>query len=155
MFLAACHPSQDASPTTSDLDPTTTSEPGTVSARLVLDSMTMSAGSTMNAHLIVENSTGADIHVDGCLSLFQLALSSEAYEPTVAWAACRQPLTVPEGESTHPLRVIARYSSCGGSGRPCASDGGTPPLPPGDYQANLYQVGEIVPPPPAITVRVT
>jgi len=41
----------------------------------VLPSTTMTAGSSMTRHVIVESDTGGALHVIGCISLFGVALS--------------------------------------------------------------------------------
>jgi hypothetical protein len=58
------------------------------------------------------------------------------------------------------VTVIASYLQCTKS-RPanaikaCLPTGRTPPLRPGQYQAKLFQLGHLVPAPPAVPVRVT
>jgi hypothetical protein len=126
-----------------------------VQARLRLDSTTMAAGASMDADLVVDNNTGGTLEVLGCRSLFGVALSSETFEPFVQWPACAQRFTLPKGESTYHLTLRATYSSCGGADRPCADDGGMPALPPGEYEARLYQSSEIAVPPAPISIRVT
>jgi hypothetical protein len=120
----------------------------------------MTAGASMAGHVLVDNTTGHAIHVSGCLSLFQVRLTSSTYRPAVAWAACLQPFTIPAGETRYPVTVRASYSQCS-QGRPrhslkaCLPDERMPSLPPGGYHARLFQAGKLVRVPPAITVRVT
>jgi hypothetical protein len=114
----------------------------------------------MSGRVVVENNTGHAVHVSGCLALFQVALASSKYQPAVAWPLCLQPFTIPIGESSYPATVEASYSECRagrpqGAVRACLPNRRPPPLPPGDYHAKLFQMGHIVPVPPAITVRVT
>jgi hypothetical protein len=158
-LLAACSgPTQNVSPTTTEPVSTTTSEPAPpLSARVVMSSTTMHAGATVDAQVIVENNTGSALHVTGCGSLFQVALSSDTIEPNIAWPACAQPLTVPVGESVYPVTVSAKYQACGDGGTlpPCGTAGDLPALPPGDYQARLYQNPVVVPAPPPVAIRVT
>jgi hypothetical protein len=131
-----------------------------LSARVMLPSQTMAAGSRMTGHVLVDNSTGHAIHVSGCLNLFQVLLTSSTYRPAVAWAACLQQFTIPAGETRYPVMVWASYSQCG-QGRPqhglraCLPCERMPPLPPGTYHARLFQVHHLVQVPPPITVRVT
>jgi hypothetical protein len=67
-------------------------------------------------------------------------------------------MTIPKGVSTYPAPVIATYSSCTRdetSPAPHCVPSGMPSLPPGQYQARLYQDHDLVPPPPSIAVEVT
>lgn len=134
--------------------------PAPLSARVVLPSRTMRAGTQMPAHVVVENNTGHAIHAGGCGSLFQVDLVSRHYHPLVVWLTCLQSFTIPVGVSRYRVIVIASYSHCA-QGRPqpgmksCLRHGGAPPLPPGEYHATLFQSGHLVPAPPAIAVRVT
>jgi hypothetical protein len=134
---------------------TTATQPAApLSARVVLPSKSMLAGSTMDATLIVENHTGDALEFAGCGSPFAVALGNDDTQPAVAWPACRQGFTLPTGKSTYALPVVARYLSCGPGGPPC--DGlDPPPLPPGEYQAKLYQNPDVVPAPTPVTIRVT
>lgn len=133
------------------------------SARIELDSTTVAAGETLSGRLVVTNNTGHDVKVIGCGSIFQVALANDAYEPEITWPACAQEITVPDGESTYPMSVQARRNVCtngpASSSTPtCEPDGSPPPLPPGDYEARLYQGSDpyvVVPDPPPVDVRVT
>lgn len=114
----------------------------------------------MSGRVVVENNTGRAIHESGCWRLFQVALTSDKYQPTVAWPTCLQIFTIPIGESSYPTTVEASYGECSpgrpqGAVRACLPDGQPPRLPPGDYHAMLFQVGNLVPVPPTMTVRVT
>lgn len=141
--------------------PHTTASAAPVSVRVVLPSRTMTAGSQMTGRVVVDNNTGHAIHEHGCLSLFQVALTSSTYHPKVAWAACLQLLTIPAGTSSYPVKIVATYFACGqGNSRDglkaCLPDQKLPPLPPGHYNAKLFiQVKHLAPAPPAIPVRVT
>jgi hypothetical protein len=132
-----------------------------MTARLVLPSQTMAAGSSMSGRLIVENGTGRAVRTGGCGTLFAVALASSTYQPTVVWPACLQYFTIPVGRSSYRVIVEARYGQCGpGSSysaiKACGPDGRPPPLPPGDYHAILFQVHpHLVQAPPPILVRVT
>jgi hypothetical protein len=114
----------------------------------------------MSAHVLVENNTGRAIRVSGCLTLFQVALASSKYQPAMAWPACAQAFTIPAGQSSYPVTVRASYLECSagrpqGAVRACLPNRRPPPLPPGDYHARLFQLGNLVPVPLAMTVRVT
>ena len=127
-----------------------------LSARVILPSKRLAAGSTMQATVRVQNDTGSPYNVGTCQGPFQVALSNTKVTPLLAWAACGRTLTIPVGTSTYPVTVQGSYVSCGmtGPGPQCVN-GSPPPLPPGKYTAKLYQESEIVRVPPPITVQVT
>lgn len=114
----------------------------------------------MAGQVLVDNDTGHAVRVAGCLALFQVVLASSTYRPAVAWPACLQQFTIPPGQTRYRVTLTASYSQCS-PGRPrdglraCLPDGRMPPLPPGTYQARLFQVRKLVQVPPAVTVRVT
>jgi hypothetical protein len=91
--------------------------PAPISARVVLPSRTMTAGSSMSGRVVAENDTGQSIRVPGCLTLFQVALASSKHHPAVAWPTCTQVFTIPIGKSSYPATVEASYSACS-PGRP-------------------------------------
>jgi hypothetical protein len=131
-----------------------------LSARVVLPSRTMTAGSSMAGHVLVDNRTGHTVRVSGCQNLFAVALTSSTYRPAVAWLLCLQRFTIPVGETRYPVTVLATYLQCSEGGPRdgvigCPPSGGMPPLPPGTYQARLFQAHKLVRVPPPITVRVT
>ena len=138
-----------------------TSRPGArVSARVVLGSRTITAGSAVAASVIVDNNSGRAIRVTGCLGLFQVVLTSSTYHPDVAWPACAQTFTIPAGQSSYSLKVEATYSSCSQRGpqgtlKSCLPGNRMPPLPPGRYHARLFQARHAVAVPAPIPVRVT
>jgi len=114
----------------------------------------------MSGWVLVENSTGHAVHASGCLTLFQVLLTSSKYRPAAAWLLCLQPFTIPVGRSAYPVTVAASYSVCGqgrprGTTRACLPDGHPPPLPLGDYHARLFQAHHLVAALPAVMVRVT
>jgi hypothetical protein len=130
-----------------------------VSARVILPSRTMAAGSFLAGRVVVQNNSGRAIRVPGCGTIFQVALVSSTYHPTVGWTQCLHTVTIPTGESSYPTPVPAIYRFCSeepqGSAPTCMFGGHPPPLPPGDYRAVLFQEGHLIPFPPAVTVRVT
>jgi len=136
-------------------------ERATVTAKIVLPSTMMTAGSSMTGHVIVENNTGQPLHVTGCISLFGVALSNSKIHQDSAFRACAQPFTIPIGESSYRVTIYATYSACSETGQPqgadpvCLPNNGIPPLPPGKYEATLVQSSVIVPIPPQIVVRIT
>jgi hypothetical protein len=114
----------------------------------------------MQARVVVRNNTGRAISAYGCGGLFAIGLVNSTYQQEVAWPLCRQHFTIPTGQSTWQAFIEASYLGCvtgPHSSRPCLPNGHPPPIPPGDYQAVVYQPppGHIVPTPPAVMVRVT
>jgi len=105
-----------------------------LSARVVLPSTTMAAGSSMRGRVVVENNSGHALHVGGCGGLFAVALSNAKIQPEVIWLACSRDFMVPVGESVYPVVVEATYLSCS-PGRPqgavmaCLPNAQEPPLP--------------------------
>lgn len=133
-----------------------------LSARIVLPSRTMTAGSQMAGHVVVDNNTGHAIYAPTCRGLFTVTLSNGTYHPAVTTPsiACRPTRAIPAGESSYPVKVVAAYLACsvghsGGGFKACLPGMKPPPLSPGSYQATLSQPGKVVPDPPAIAVRVT
>ena len=130
-----------------------------LSAQVELPSKRMAAGSESPATVVVENTTGADVTVYGCLNLFYVALGNAEVDPRelLSWPACRQPIVIRSGTSRYPVTVAARYAACfGASTPPICVDDKPPPLPPGMYKARLYQnPANAVRPPRPIAVRVT
>jgi len=113
----------------------------------------------MSGRLIVENNTGRAMRAWGCGTLFQVALTSRTYQPAIAWQLCAQSFTIQAGRSSYRVRVYASYSQCGrgfrqGASKACLPGGRPPPLPPGDYQAILFQVRHLIQAPPPVPVRV-
>src|SRR5580658_4147870 len=128
-----------------------------LSAQVILPSKRMVAGSTMTAHVIVDNRSGQALKVGGCGSLFQVLLTSAHVHPQPAWPSCIEPISVPVGVSKYTVSVMASYSMCDQRGPPpvCRKAGQPPPLPPGQYEATLFQIRSIAPPPPPPTIWVT
>jgi hypothetical protein len=130
-----------------------------VSVQVVVPSRTMEAGSSMLAHIVVDNRTGHAIHANGCGQLFELALGSDSYPAQAGWPACLQPLTIAAGKTSYPWTIRATYDSCGGTGiqpQPaCLPGGGAPPLPAGQYRVVFFQISDLVSEPAPIPVQVT
>lgn len=130
----------------------------TASARIILPSRTVTAGSQMPGRVVVDNNTGEPIHAHGCGSLFAVVLTSSTYHPDLTNGTCSQNFTIPAGKSDYPVRVLASYLACNVGGAPACPPGKQPipPLPPGHYYAKLvFLVHPFAPAPPAIPVRVT
>jgi hypothetical protein len=134
--------------------------PAPLSARVVLPAQTMTAGSSMAGHVLVDNNTGHAVRVSGCGSLFQVVLTRPGYRPTVGWLDCLQQITIPPGHTRYRVTILASYTQCGRGRqrdglRACLPGGRMPPLPPGTYHARLFQARPLARTPPAITIQVT
>jgi hypothetical protein len=133
--------------------------PALVSVQVMVPSRTMEAGSSMLAHIVVDNRTGHAIHANGCGQLFELALGSDSYPAQAGWPACLQPLTIAAGKTSYPWTIRATYDECGGTGSPpppaCLPGGGAPPLPAGMYSVVFFQSSNLVSAPAPIPVQVT
>src|SRR5690242_13765813 len=135
--VAGCASSHPAAQTAASPRATASTPP--VSVRLVLPSRTMTAGSQMTANVVLNNNTGHALHELGCLSLFQVALTSSTYHPDVSWLTCLQMLTIPAGKTSYTVKVQATYLSCSQGHtqpylKPCLpGEHKMPPLPPGRY----------------------
>jgi hypothetical protein len=133
--------------------------PALVSVQVTVPSRTMEAGSSMLAHIVVDNRTGHAIRANGCGQLFELALGSDSYPAQGEWPACLQPLSIAVGKTSYPWTIRASYDGCGGTGNPpppaCMHGGGAPPLPAGMYRVVFFQSSNIVSAPSPIPVRVT
>ncbi len=130
------------------------------SSRIELSATTVVGGASISAVVVVENNTGRAIRASGCISLFQVALTSPAANFEPRWNRCLQIFTIPVGESRYPVRVIATYSECvqgkpQGAVKSCLSNGQAPPLPAGDYRAVLDEPANAIALAPARIVRVT
>jgi len=161
LALVACTTSGRGSKSVAS-DPSASAPPQTaatpVSARVELPVTTIKAGTTVNGEVVVVNDTGKPIETTGCGSVFQVGLRNDHIEAVPSWAACGQQITIPVGESRYPVTVTATYAACGGQASPplppCAPRG-MPPLPPGRYEAALYQAHDLIPAPPTIPIDVT
>lgn len=128
---------------------------GALSARIVLPSTTVTAGSTMPGRVVVHNTTGHRLHVAGCGSPFVVALGNDKIKPKVIWLDCLQRFTIPVGWSSWPVEISASYSVCGtGKGLVPCQNAHVPALPPGSYEAVLFQSSHVVPRPAPVDVRV-
>jgi len=136
--------------------PQLSGRPHALSARIVLPTRTVTAGSSIKGRVVVTNNTGRAIHPVGCLYLFSVYLASRTFHPDdVGGPACRQIFTIPVGVSTYRISVGAIYHSCGKKGSPgtthfCLPGGRMPPIPAGKYRAKL--LGPVQAPP--VPVRV-
>jgi hypothetical protein len=139
-------------------NPTASAAPAPLSATLVLPTTTVKAGGEISGQVVVENRTGHDIQLGGC-GIFQVLLTNNTYQPSSFWATCFTRYTIPMGESSYPITVIAAHNWCSQSGStgtlPACLPNGPPPLPPGDYQATTLEAGDALPIPAPVKVTVT
>ena len=126
--------------TASTMAPTTTI-PTTVSARLEVPD-TIESGDQVDAALIIDNNTGADITIPGCGPMWAIVLTNTAHPPDIAFLLpCLPPLVIRTGQTRFPSVLRASYSTCtarpagGDDPTPPCLDSGPPPLPTGEYQA--------------------
>lgn len=156
----------DPEPNTSagpESSPTSSKHPGLterrLSSRLELTSRTVESGSALSGRVVVQNDTGRPVNTTMCGSFFRVALASPDYEPEISWPLCAAPFTIPTGESSYAVTVQARHLGCNPADPPppgqvtCTADG-PPPLPPGDYEATIYQSEDLMPGAAPIGVRV-
>jgi hypothetical protein len=164
VILAAGCTSGSASSAGTHVPPTagsvaTTRPPAQLSTRLVLASTTVTTGAVTSGRISVENNTGRAISAAGCGGIFQVLLTNNTYRPAPVWPACLQTITIPPGRSSYPVSIEARYNQCGSGGPsnliPACSAVGPPPLPPGEYEARTFELGDAVPIPATVAVSVT
>jgi hypothetical protein len=139
------------------VDRSTTSDGHDLQARIVLPRTILEAGTSMHAHVIVENGTGSDLVGVGCGPPFALTLVNDEVKQSIIWPLCAQTITIPQGESTWTVTVDAIYTACGdGEGLvPCPDDERMPPLPVGEYRVLLVQHPRLVPDPVPVVLHVT
>jgi hypothetical protein len=163
LLASACSGSGHPSALESGRQPTTTTMPPPkrvvpVSATMFLGSRTIQAGSFIHGEVIVENRTRRALQWTACDALFEIVLGNGRIKPTGLWHQCRRSFTIPQGKSRYAVTVTATYQGCSAQSSTvlvtCEPGARVPPLPPGDYNAILFQAGPFVPPPPSIAVVV-
>jgi len=122
-----------------------------VSARIDLPSHTLRAGASMKGFVIVRNDTGRPVTLPGCGTPVQVALANAHYRPSVRWEQCLQTFTIPVGSASYPVTLAGSDETCA---TPPAG-GQCPSLPPGAYQARLYQDGGPVVPAAPFAIELT
>ena len=150
-----------ASRTTVRIAPPTTSTsvpviPGGVSGHIELPSTPLVAGTTENGTLVIENLTGAALHLTtggptACRPHWTVILTNEQVPQEAAFSAgCdSQPMVLGIGETRLPFTLRSDYQSCSKTGNardplnpPCVKDAkgidASPPLPAGDYRATFF-----------------
>ena len=139
--------------------PATAEPSGSVTATITLGTTTVRAGATLRGTITIENDSGKPIHLLGCGSVYRVQLVGAGYRPSPSWPLCAREITIPTGESSYPVDVVATYDECSphrAKGTPqCTRDGSMPPLPPGRYQAATAAVSPDLPVPAPVPVTVT
>jgi hypothetical protein len=130
-----------------------------LSAHIELPLATMVAGSSETGYLVIENDTGAPLHLKdtsglGCVPKWRVVLRNAKVPQQVAFpsdcSASPGPSTVATGQTKLPFTLEAAYQLCSPSGQPhgvltptCVrnrQEGGlspAPPLPAGLYEATF------------------
>ena len=131
-----------------------------LSARFELPTHRVVAGGTIAGQVIVDNGTGKPIWTNGCGPVFAVGLVGATANYEVIRPACVKPTTIPTGRSVYSVVVHTVYSGCTMEGpdsvdTPRCTEDGSAPLPPGEYQARLDQVEDLVPLPEPTTITVT
>ena len=158
MTLLGCTSDGSVVTSATSSDTAASASSGDLTARVELPARTMRAGTTMDAVVVVQNDSGAPVMTTGCGSLFQIALITSGETPEIAWALCLQNFTIPIGESRYPMTITAEARGCGGEPagqRPACVDGHEPALPPGEYEAALFQSSPVVTLPAPVPIEVT
>lgn len=140
---------------------------GPLSSRIVLAATDVVAGESLQGAVEVTNNGSAPVSVPsapgGCRPKWAVGLANDkiSFDPVFTADCGLEPLVFPPGRTELPVTVSTRSSACtgspaGGSGQParCAPDGGTPALPPGDYQAEFFSGDPELPVPVPVPVRV-
>jgi hypothetical protein len=147
-------PTTQASPPATDPAPETTLVPGlTVWVRVPRRSM--ASGTSMAVDIVVRNDTGRVLDEGGCGSLFLVLLTSPIVKPSPAWPLCETDEHIPRGTTSYPMMLSASWNGCSTEpisaawqrhldalGVPfvrCLAGGALPGLPPGQYQATVFQ----------------
>jgi hypothetical protein len=130
-----------------------------VSARLVLASTTIAAGSSVSARLVIDNPTRRAVHLWDC-DLFQVVLQDPGYHPSPLWPACGRWDSIPPGMSVRKTTVMATVDACAMAVPtspglvPCGRGGSLPALPPGTYHAHVLFAVPRLASAPDVIVRV-
>jgi len=146
--------------------PAAGSSPPAATARLVLPTRTIAAGSTLQATLVIHNPPGAPpLAYSACAGVpIAVRLSNRRvsqaspFWPTCAGAAS----TVPSGRSTFPVTIYGTYTSCTQGSPPNPGEPECPAvlppfpsLPPGRYAARTFTLFSPSLSIPPVQVRVT
>ena len=145
--------------------PSTGSRASDLSARVVLDSTQVRAGTPIKGWLVVTNRTHHRVGAPpGCAISYEVVLTNPSYHPMVAWpAVCayngRSAISFEPGDTKMAVTVATTYLACSGqqaagSTTPVCGSGGQllPPLPAGVYYTELVSDGGFLPPCPPVQV---
>lgn len=122
-----------------------------VTTRLVVPKRSLKSGSSMDATVVVTNSTGHPIESFKCGAPFQVNLRSRRVAPAIYFPLCAEQFSFPIGRSTYRVAVDAAYTGCTRDPRSqdrsmpdCGSDGKMPALPSGRYRAFVVGQDQVV-----------
>jgi len=135
----------------------TTAKPAPLSAHIDVPSTFLARGSSETVYLVIENNTGADLHLTTagavhCYPGWAIVLRNRALPQQALFSTgCSGgALVVGRGETRLPFTLLTTYQRCSSTGYPqgaltpsCVPDahGGlyrAPPLPPGLYEATFF-----------------
>lgn len=132
-----------------------------LSDRLVLTTVRVPAGVTINGTLVVTNHGPKPINLNhGCAPHYEVALTNRHYRPTVVvpTECADRPLLLEPGINRFPITVITTYLACGSPGTasvPACENQTAPNLPVGKYEAVLFGEGLALPAPTPVLVALT
>jgi hypothetical protein len=130
--------------------------PGGISARIVLSTHTLVAGSTEPGTFVIENATGAPVRLTtggpvACKPGWTVILTNNMLpQEAASSSSCdSQPMVVRVGETRLPFTLLSDYQTCSETGHAqgtltpaCGKDAkgldASPPLPPGEYRATFF-----------------
>jgi hypothetical protein len=152
-----------ATTTATVLQTTTTtpaSDPPPVLANLELEATTVASGATLKGSVVIVNDTGKPITASTCGPAFALRLGNDEYAQEVIGLGCAGSSTIPVGRSTHPVEVVAAYTTCTqpgfeGTGPPCQADGTPPGLPAGRWVLSVVDDQRLVPAITPVPITIT
>jgi hypothetical protein len=171
LAVTACA-GRGAKATTAHVGPATTVAPPRVTARLVLESAVIAAGSTEVGTLVIRNHGRAPVRLTargapGCTPQWGVILTNEKLPQQGSFSAeCgSRPLMIPPGETRLPFALQATFAACSSTGEQegplmpaCLPGPGglnvAPPLPDDVYEAQVYTDAVGFPEVTSVTVRV-
>jgi hypothetical protein len=130
--------------------PTSAGSSGRLVGHLVLPQQSIRAGARLSAEVEVNNETGKLIPTWDCGSplVFQIQLQNGSVQSAggiFSYVKCETPGFVPVGESQYPVVIVAQQPFCSmPSASPpttdqCTQTGDPPPIPSGQYVAEVLQ----------------
>jgi hypothetical protein len=134
---------------------------GAVSERLELSTTRVVAGHPISGNVVVVN-PGSPIDLSkGCRPGYLVTVKNSHYAPMVVWPTdcVSGPFVIPNGITRLPVVVSTSYWGCSPSGNTtpsfprCLAGNRMPPLPPGQYEAQVLWEGSVpLPQAPPVTL---